>query len=311
MDKHRLVEPLQRGEDDRRLADADVAREQAVALGADQGAEQVGVARRVDRRHEDAVERLVGRRPPARVELLLPVDPLAVPGSTQYSYRVLVRELRVELAHARVDPLARLLGDGAADGPDAAEEEPHLDEPVVGVAFGARLVDAVGLGREVVKHRAEVAHDAHLGEGDGLLAARAPNVQQLGQRLVDEGAQALAHVGVGGLTQPRLDVGLPAHLGRVDVDHARARVVAGDATERSSTSKSSETCGGIAMRSPLMSVSSLLSSSTVFIDSIQSVSTGPSSSSHFSSGRSSAQTSRITLARTPSVHSKVCRSYSP
>ena len=59
--------------------------------------------------------------------------------------------------------------------------------------------------------------------------------------------------------------------------------VAGEATERSSTSKSSETCDGIAMRSPLISVSSLLSSSTVFIDSIHSVSTGPSSSSHFSS----------------------------
>ena len=87
--------------------------------------------------------------------------------------------------------------------------------------------------------------------------------------------------------------------------------VAGDATERSSTSKSSDTCGGIAMRSPLIKVSSLLSSSTVFIDSIHSVSTGPSRSSHFSVRSSCEHTSRITLASTPSVHSKVCRSYSP
>ena len=87
--------------------------------------------------------------------------------------------------------------------------------------------------------------------------------------------------------------------------------VAGEATERSITSKSSDTCGGIAIRSPLISVSSLLSSSTVFIDSIQSVSTGPSSSSHFSSGFSSAHCSRMTLESTPSVHSNVCRSYSP
>mmetsp|Transcript_13821 Transcript_13821/g.40581 ORF Transcript_13821/g.40581 Transcript_13821/m.40581 type:complete len:205 (+) Transcript_13821:6572-7186(+) len=87
--------------------------------------------------------------------------------------------------------------------------------------------------------------------------------------------------------------------------------VAGEATDRSSTSKRRETCAGIAMRSPLMSVRSLLSSRTVFIDSIHSVSTGPSISSHFSSGLSSEHTSRITFARTPSVHSKVCRSYSP
>eukprot|EP00962_Isochrysis_galbana_P028268 scaffold8907_cov105-Isochrysis_galbana.AAC.5 len=61
----------------------------------------------------------------------------------------------------------------------------------------------------------------------------------------------------------------------------------------------------MAMRSPLIRVSNLLSSSTVFIDSIHRVSTGPSISSHFSSGFSSAHTSRITLASTPSVHSKV------
>ena len=54
-----------------------------------------------------------------------------------------------------------------------------------------------------------------------------------------------------------------------------------------------------------------LSASTVFMLSIQSVSTGPSMSSHFSSGFSSAHTSRITLESTPSVHSNVCRSYSP
>ena len=48
------------------------------------------------------------------------------------------------------------------------------------------------------------------------------------------------------------------------------------------------TCSGMAMRSPLMSVSTLLSSITEFIDSIHSVSTGASNKIHLSSGRSSA-----------------------
>ena len=47
------------------------------------------------------------------------------------------------------------------------------------------------------------------------------------------------------------------------------------------------TWSGMAIRSPLISVSTLLSSMTEFIDSIHSVSTGASNRIHFSSGRSS------------------------
>lgn len=71
------------------------------------------------------------------------------------------------------------------------------------------------------------------------------------------------------------------------------------------------TCSGIEIRSPLIKVSTLLSSITEFIDSIHSVSTGPSNTSHFWSGFSSAQVCLITLDRTPSVHSLVFRSNSP
>ena len=50
------------------------------------------------------------------------------------------------------------------------------------------------------------------------------------------------------------------------------------------------TWSGMAIRSPLISVSTLLSSMTEFIDSIHSVSTGASNKIHFSSGRSSYKT---------------------
>ena len=53
------------------------------------------------------------------------------------------------------------------------------------------------------------------------------------------------------------------------------------------TSNSRETCSGMAILSPLMSVSTLLSSITEFILSIHKVSTGPSNVIHFSSGFSS------------------------
>ena len=50
------------------------------------------------------------------------------------------------------------------------------------------------------------------------------------------------------------------------------------------------TWSGIAIRSPLIRVRTLLSSITEFIDSIHKVSTGASNKIHFSSGRSSDQT---------------------
>ena len=59
------------------------------------------------------------------------------------------------------------------------------------------------------------------------------------------------------------------------------------------------------IRSPFSNVRILLSSSRVFIDSIQRVSTGPSNMTHFKSGVSSAQMSRIMRANTPSTHSPV------
>mmetsp|Transcript_5801 Transcript_5801/g.17737 ORF Transcript_5801/g.17737 Transcript_5801/m.17737 type:complete len:318 (-) Transcript_5801:1272-2225(-) len=87
--------------------------------------------------------------------------------------------------------------------------------------------------------------------------------------------------------------------------------VAGEACDKSSTSNSRDTCGGIAMRSPDSRVSSLLSSSVVFIDSIHSVSTGPSNRIHFWSGDSSLHTVRIMRASTPSCHSCVAESKQP
>ena len=52
--------------------------------------------------------------------------------------------------------------------------------------------------------------------------------------------------------------------------------VAGEATDKSSTSKTKPTYDGKLIRSPFNKVKTLLSSSTVFILSIQRVSTGPS-----------------------------------
>lgn len=87
--------------------------------------------------------------------------------------------------------------------------------------------------------------------------------------------------------------------------------VAGDAWARFCTSKSREICGVSAIRSPLISVRTLLSSRTVFIDSIQSVSTGPSRTTHFSFVFSLLQQRRRTAAMIPSDHSRVFRSYDP
>ena len=71
------------------------------------------------------------------------------------------------------------------------------------------------------------------------------------------------------------------------------------------------TVGGMEMRSPEFSVSILLSSSTVFMDSIQSVSTGPSNTIHFFSFVSMEQTDRMMYDRIPSCHSRVARLYVP
>ncbi|TNN79443.1 hypothetical protein EYF80_010257 [Liparis tanakae] len=60
--------------------------------------------------------------------------------------------------------------------------------------------------------------------------------------------------------------------------------VAGDATSRSMGSKMRLICGDIWMISPLIRHSFLLSSSTVFMFSIHTASTGPSKISHFLSG---------------------------
>lgn len=60
--------------------------------------------------------------------------------------------------------------------------------------------------------------------------------------------------------------------------------VAGDATSRSMDSKMRLICGDIWMISPLIRHNFLLSSSTVFIFSIHTASTGPSKISHFLSG---------------------------
>mmetsp|Transcript_31233 Transcript_31233/g.75410 ORF Transcript_31233/g.75410 Transcript_31233/m.75410 type:complete len:230 (-) Transcript_31233:1446-2135(-) len=103
---------------------------------------------------------------------------------------------------------------------------------------------------------------------------------------------------------------IPSASGGIHTTPSR-ETVAGEATERSSTSKRHFTMGGIEMRSPLMSVRSLLSSRTVFIDSIHRVSTGPSIRIHLRSGFSSAHASRMHEERVPSVHSRVTRLYSP
>ena len=60
--------------------------------------------------------------------------------------------------------------------------------------------------------------------------------------------------------------------------------VAGEATARSCTSKIIDMAADIAIISPDMRQSFLLSSSTVFMFSIQMASTGPSKSTHWRSG---------------------------
>ena len=67
----------------------------------------------------------------------------------------------------------------------------------------------------------------------------------------------------------------------------------------------SPTCGGKDTRSPLRRVSTLLSSSTVFIDSIQSVSTGPSKIIHLCAADSSLHRRLIMEDKTPSCHSRL------
>ena len=85
--------------------------------------------------------------------------------------------------------------------------------------------------------------------------------------------------------------------------------VAGDATARSFTSKIMFITDDIATISPLFRHSFLLSSSTVFMFSIQMASTGPSSITHLRLGLWSDAHPLYTLARTPSVHSCVCGSF--
>ena len=65
------------------------------------------------------------------------------------------------------------------------------------------------------------------------------------------------------------------------------------------------------MRSPLGKHSVQLSSSTVFMFSIQIASTGPSNTTHFLSGVVSATALRMSVLPSPSVHSLVIRLYSP
>mmetsp|Transcript_66612 Transcript_66612/g.210916 ORF Transcript_66612/g.210916 Transcript_66612/m.210916 type:complete len:223 (+) Transcript_66612:2745-3413(+) len=79
--------------------------------------------------------------------------------------------------------------------------------------------------------------------------------------------------------------------------------VAGEATARSATSKIMLMTLDIWMISLFMRQSFLLSSSTVFMFSIQTASTGPSNITHLRSGLVSVAQSRNFLASTPSCHS--------
>ena len=87
--------------------------------------------------------------------------------------------------------------------------------------------------------------------------------------------------------------------------------VAGDATARSCTSKIMFMRPCIAMISPLLRHSFLLSSSTVFMFSIQIASTGPSNTTHLRSGDASRAALRKSTASTPSVHSLDTGSLAP
>eukprot|EP00955_Chlamydomonas_euryale_P061806 358184-Chlamydomonas_euryale.AAC.2 len=79
--------------------------------------------------------------------------------------------------------------------------------------------------------------------------------------------------------------------------------VAGDATARSATSKIMFMRPCIEMISPELRHSFLLSSSTVFMFSIQIASTGPSNMTHLRSGLVSRAALRKSTGSTPSVHS--------
>jgi hypothetical protein len=87
--------------------------------------------------------------------------------------------------------------------------------------------------------------------------------------------------------------------------------VAGDAARRSIGSKMRFMKRFIAMISPLFKHSFLLSSSTVFMFSIQTASTGPSSISHFRVDYSERAKCRNLTASTPSDHSFETSSYEP
>mmetsp|Transcript_13734 Transcript_13734/g.31762 ORF Transcript_13734/g.31762 Transcript_13734/m.31762 type:complete len:221 (-) Transcript_13734:5376-6038(-) len=84
--------------------------------------------------------------------------------------------------------------------------------------------------------------------------------------------------------------------------------VAGEATLRSSTSNSMRIVTPLSlMRSPLGRHSVRLSSSTVFMFSIQTASTGPSKTIHLRSGEVSLLAVRMMVDPRPSVHSLVSR----
>mmetsp|Transcript_14312 Transcript_14312/g.34806 ORF Transcript_14312/g.34806 Transcript_14312/m.34806 type:complete len:357 (+) Transcript_14312:1594-2664(+) len=87
--------------------------------------------------------------------------------------------------------------------------------------------------------------------------------------------------------------------------------VAGEATAKSATSKIMFIAPDIAIISELGKHSFLLSSSTVFMFSIQMASTGPSSTSHFRLGPVCCASLRNCTASTPSFHSCVALSVSP
>lgn len=88
--------------------------------------------------------------------------------------------------------------------------------------------------------------------------------------------------------------------------------VAGDATERSCTSKSMRSSGRSLIRSELARQRVMLSSSTVFMFSIQRASTGPSNTIQYASfgfqsesSRLGVLTSRMIEEASPSTHSCV------
>ena len=87
--------------------------------------------------------------------------------------------------------------------------------------------------------------------------------------------------------------------------------VAGDATARSCTSKIMFIRPCMAMISPEFRHSFLLSSSTVFMFSIQMASTGPSNTTHLRSGDVSRAALRNVTAKTPSAHSLETGSSAP